>query len=108
MFVALNVNVSETANIHVHNIIQAVVNRLYKSKHGYMLHIADVCEKDEDSVTLAIWGSEVLENIKLIWSEDRPNRFNIYLLNANGYYPLAEQEYDENGVIDWVASLVKC
>lgn len=108
MFVGLNVNVTETANTHVHNIIQAVINCLYKSKHGYVLHIADVCEVDEDSITIVVWGSEVLENIKLIWSEDRPNRFDICLLNANGYYPLAEREYDENDVINWIASLVKC
>lgn len=107
MFVALNVNVSETANIHVHNIIQAIINRLYKSEHGYVLHIADVCKINEDSVTLIIWGSEVLENIKLIWSEDRPNRFDIYMLNADGY-SLSEREYDDDDVINWITSLVRC
>ena len=107
MFVAFNVNVSETANIHVHNIIQAVINRLYISKHGYVLHIADVCESNEDSVTLVIWGSEVLEDIKLIWSEDRPNKFDIYMLNAGGY-SLSEREYDDDDVIDWITSLVRC
>lgn len=107
MFVGLNVNISETANTHMHNIIQAVINRLYESKHGYVLHIADVCEVDEDSTTFAIWGSEVLENIKLVWSEDRPNRFDIYTLNANGY-SLALREYDDDDVIDWITSLVKC
>lgn len=107
MFVALNTNISETANPYAHNIIQAVINRLYESKHGYVLNIVDVCEIDEDSVTLVICGSEVLENIKLIWSEDRPNRFDIYTVNANGY-SLAEREYDDDDVIDWITSLVRC
>lgn len=107
MFVALNVNVSETTNIHVHNIIQAVINRLYTSKHGYVLHIADVCEMDENSVTLVIWGSKVLENIKLVWSEDRPNRFDIYMLNADGY-SLAEREYGDEDVIQLITSLIRC
>lgn len=107
MFVALNTNISETTNTYAHNIIQAVINRLYESKHGYVLNIADVCEIDEDSVTLVICGSEVLENIKLIWSEDRPNRFDIYTVNANGY-SLTEREYNDEDVINWITSLVRC
>ena len=107
MLVGLNIAVTETANTHAHNIIQAVINRLYESKRGYVLHIADVCKNAEDSVTLVIWGSEILENIKLIWSEDRPNRFDIHMLNANGYL-LAEREYDDEDVINWITSLVRC
>lgn len=107
MFISLNIAVTDTANKYAHNIIQAITDSLYKSKHGYTLQIVDVCEIDENSMTLIIWGSEVLENIKLIWSEGRPNRFDIYTVNANGY-SLAEREYDEEDVINWITSLVRC
>lgn len=107
MFVSLNIAVTDTANKYTHNIIRAITDSLYKSKHGYILQIVDVCEVDEDSVTLVICGSEVLENIKLIWSEDRPNRFDIYTVNANGY-SLAEREYSDEDVINWITSLVRC